>query len=405
MRRKKDRYLQLYNSLKSHFERKSKFTIQQLHDETGYTPGSLKAYFRNRLRNKFVFEQEDGIFVVLNLENVKLEDFRYLMSQKDHDIVTKNESLSVSLRNRSIQAFYTAIAIYNNPTFDYRVESFCILLCNAWELLLKARIVELNGEKEIYRENGNSISLKRAIEVLFGPTDPVRKNLEVLNEIRDSAVHLLIPELLQIETRIFQSGVFNYLKTIRTYNYPNPFALTSTGLLSIVLNENNIAERVVNIRYGDSFRGKVADFVARIKDQERSIGSADFAVPIGYKVVLTKNEKEGDLSFSVGPDGQSALLIEVAKDHNKTHPYRSTEIIKLVNLEIEPLGKSINQPLFQKILSHEKIRNSTNTPYYYRIDVPLTHKYSKDLKDFIVHKITTNQSYLEDIKLKKKFTT
>lgn len=400
MRKPKDKYLKLYNSLKSHAIARHRFTMDQLQVETGYTVGTLKAYIRNHLRNKFVFEQEPHEFAVLNFDEIRLEDFRYLMSQKDHDIITKTSSLHVSLRNRSIQAFYNSIAIYNNPTFDYRIESFCILLCNAWELLLKARIVETEGQAAIYRDDNNTISLKKAIELLFESNDPIRKNLELLNEIRDSAVHLLIPELSQVHTRLFQASVFNFLKKVRSFNYPNPYALTSTGLLSIVLDQTDIEDRVVNLKFGDSFNGRVKEFLDRMKSQETIVASPEFAVPIGYKVVLTKNEREGDISFSVGPDGQSAVVIEVAKDHNKTHPYRSIDIIKMINAEIDDETKKINLPIFQRILKHEKIRTANNTPYYYKIDSPETHKYSLELKKLVVHKLTNNPTYLEDIKRK-----
>ena len=45
------------------------------------------------------------------------------------------------LLNKSIQAALSSIELYNKPNFSYREESFTILMVNAWELLLKAKIV------------------------------------------------------------------------------------------------------------------------------------------------------------------------------------------------------------------------------------------------------------------------
>src|SRR2546425_9410945 len=42
-------------------------------------------------------------------------------------------------------ALVAAIEIYNKPDFRYREESFAILALNAWELLLKARVLHLNA--------------------------------------------------------------------------------------------------------------------------------------------------------------------------------------------------------------------------------------------------------------------
>ena len=42
------------------------------------------------------------------------------------------------------------IEIYNKPTIKYRVEAFSFMICNAWELMLKAKIIKDSGEDAIY---------------------------------------------------------------------------------------------------------------------------------------------------------------------------------------------------------------------------------------------------------------
>ena len=46
---------------------------------------------------------------------------------------------SKELLEKSVQAALSAIEIYNKPDFRYREEVFAILMCNSWELLLKAK--------------------------------------------------------------------------------------------------------------------------------------------------------------------------------------------------------------------------------------------------------------------------
>jgi hypothetical protein len=43
---------------------------------------------------------------------------------------------------KSVGAALSAIEIYNKPDFKYREETFAILMINAWELLLKAKIIK-----------------------------------------------------------------------------------------------------------------------------------------------------------------------------------------------------------------------------------------------------------------------
>ncbi len=49
--------------------------------------------------------------------------------------------------DKSISSMLSSIEIYNKPDFGYREETFSILAMNSWELLLKARILQLEGNK------------------------------------------------------------------------------------------------------------------------------------------------------------------------------------------------------------------------------------------------------------------
>lgn len=51
------------------------------------------------------------------------------------------KNITDKLLNKSKEAFMMAIEIYNKPTIHYRVEGFSFFICNAWELMLKAHII------------------------------------------------------------------------------------------------------------------------------------------------------------------------------------------------------------------------------------------------------------------------
>jgi len=120
--------------------------------------------------------------------------------------------------SKSVDATLAAIEVYNKPSFAYREESFAILAINSWELLLKARILQIDGNrlsaivdhehrllttgkmsKKLYRKTNRSgnnvaIGLFKALDRLVNEYGDkidarVRKNLEALTEIRDNAVH------------------------------------------------------------------------------------------------------------------------------------------------------------------------------------------------------------------------
>lgn len=86
-----------------------------------------------------------------------------------------------NLLNKSIEAFILGIEIYNKPTIKYRVEGFSFFICNAWELMLKAHILNSFGENELYYKDNpeRTITLENCIKKIFtNDKDPLRKNLE-----------------------------------------------------------------------------------------------------------------------------------------------------------------------------------------------------------------------------------
>ena len=57
------------------------------------------------------------------------------------------KSRSKLILEKSISAMLSAIEIYNKPDFKYREETFSVLCINSWELLLKARVLNLSDNR------------------------------------------------------------------------------------------------------------------------------------------------------------------------------------------------------------------------------------------------------------------
>ena len=95
-----------------------------------------------------------------------------------------NDNLSVNERliEKSQEAFLLAIELYNRPTIRYHAEGCCFFLCNAWELMLKARISKTLGEEAVFYPNSNrSLSLTDCIKKVFtNIEDPLRCNLAII---------------------------------------------------------------------------------------------------------------------------------------------------------------------------------------------------------------------------------
>src|ERR1022692_198683 len=126
-------------------------------------------------------------------------------------------SRSRRLLKNAEAALFSSIEIYNKPTFAYREETFAILALNAWELLLKAKLLAENENDPrclyVYEKRqltGGELSKKsylkcnragnvmtvgvpacivRLQEKRITVPPAIQKNLEALTEIRDNAIH------------------------------------------------------------------------------------------------------------------------------------------------------------------------------------------------------------------------
>jgi Protein of unknown function (DUF3644) len=65
-----------------------------------------------------------------------------------------------ALVEKSRAACIAAVETYNRASAHYREENFAILMINAWELLLKARVIKENGGKLSSVYARDSVKLK-----------------------------------------------------------------------------------------------------------------------------------------------------------------------------------------------------------------------------------------------------
>lgn len=132
--------------------------------------------------------------------------------------------LHQKLVDKAVAAITAAVEVYNKPSFAYREETFAILALNAWELLLKAKVVKDAGNdvkairmyqarptkagkpgKKLYLKrnrtgNAQTISLGTCMAALDRTPSKlhveVKNNLEALTEIRDNSVHFVTASAL-----------------------------------------------------------------------------------------------------------------------------------------------------------------------------------------------------------------
>ena len=239
--------------------------------------------------------------------------------------------------SKSEAALVAAIEVYNRPTSLYREETFCILALNAWELLIKAKLLALHSDdlhclylpqrvkkkdgslsKRVTWKQGRSGNnythmLKKAIVELekfpgIQVENAVKKNLEVLTEIRDTSVHYINagPEFARRVHEIGTACVINFvnlaqrwfnqdLSKYNLYLLPIGFVPVSGSVTGIILSreERNLVNYIVDL--------------ARNTD----IDSGDFSVSMEIGVSLKRSGSTSDGTFALtnDPNDPSATLV------------------------------------------------------------------------------------------------
>lgn len=187
-------------------------------------------------------------------------------------------------------ALLAAIELYNKPDFRYREEAFAILTLNAWELLLKAKLLAENTNRpnclffyekrqtkrgvpstKLYlrrNRSGNvhTISLGQVITDLESKkgvriSPSVKTNLDGLAEIRDNAVHYInaSPRLSKQVLEIGTASVKNFIELAKawfqldlsTYNlYLMPIGFVAAPGSATALSASPDEERLIRYLAG-----------------------------------------------------------------------------------------------------------------------------------------------------------
>ena len=77
------------------------------------------------------------------------------------------EDLSKRLVDKSVEAFIMGLEIYNKPTIRYRIEGFSFFICNAWELMLKAEMLNRNISIYFKDKNDRTLSLESVVKKIY----------------------------------------------------------------------------------------------------------------------------------------------------------------------------------------------------------------------------------------------
>ena len=277
----------------------------------------------------------------------------------------------------------------------YREETFAILMINAWELLLKARIIRENGGKvtSVYefrprkKKDGNAsklmevrrtrskspmtIGIDRCWKIVSAySSDRIDEhcvaNIEALLEIRDSATHFVAHDALLRKqlTEISLAAVRNYV-------------LAAQAWFGISFSDLNIASIPISFDLDqkdvDAIAKKppeaVARFLAHMQKVETSLAhkESDYAFTVRVDFDLIKKKTDGAVKTAVVGGADADLTVNVEED--KVPPgfiWTYQEVVerlknRYVDFKINNAFHALMKPLkANKKLCYERYLDPTN---------------------------------------------
>ena len=331
--------------------------------------------------------------------------------------MNNTQEIVKKLINKSQEAFLMAIEIYNKPTIRYRVEGFSYFICNAWELMLKAHMINTMGEHSIYYKNnpGRTLSIENCIEKVFtNNKDPLRKNLEKLIELRNTSTHFIVEEYEMVYVPLFQSCILNFNEKMSKFHNIDMTDIVPQNFLTLSVSMKALNESEIIAKYPEEIATKLIDKKNDIDDIAMGTNEK-FAIRIEHYHYLTKDKGKATSFVKIDNNAEAGVkIIHELKDPNNTHRYTTKTCVETIrerlrkeNIKIYYKGNETKFTSFHfnHFCKYYRIKENERLCYIHKQFTNYQYTYSQQAIDFIVDEIKKDpKNILDNIKQKNKST-
>ena len=321
------------------------------------------------------------------------------------------ENLSERLVDKSIEAFVMVLEIYNKPTIKYRIEGFSFFVCNAWELMLKAHLINKDGLDSIYynKNTSQSISLSDAVSRVYTDVNqPLRKNLEELIHLRNTATHFITQDDEIMYAPFFQSNVLSFSEQINRFHQIKIVDFIPQNFLTLSVNITQLTDDEVRRKYSadtaKSFLGR-RDHLEALK---KTSSSNDLYIPFRVEFYQTKKIEDADLTYAIDNNSTDKIgVVKVEIDPKNKYALTRKNVLGAVNKQLKAKNIAFN---YTSVNGENLFNEHTLTlmDRYYGLSDKFAYtfinskRYSQQFVDEVVHIIQSNPDVISHIKNKKR---
>lgn len=305
------------------------------------------------------------------------------------------------LIEKSKEAFSMAIEIYNKPTIKYRVEGFSFFICNAWELMLKAHMINKFGEDSIYYKDNKdrTITLENCLQKVFtNEKAPLRRNLTKIIELRNTSTHFVTEEYEMIYIPLFQACILNFVEKMQEFHDVDMTEIIPQNFLTLAVSMKALDESVIRAKYPEEIANKMISTNEQLEPMIAENNQA-FAIKIEHLHFITKDKNQATSFVHVDKNAEAGVkIIKELKDPNNTHKYTMKTAIKEITRRLQSAGIEfiMNQYVFDLFNKVYGIKENERYCYVHRQYAQPSYTYSMQAIDLIVGEIQKDPDNIVD---------
>lgn len=311
----------------------------------------------------------------------------------------KNYKLYKRCLNKSVEAFKLAIEIFNKPTVNYRSEGFCFFICNAWDLMLKAKIIRDRDIKDIYRKNGDTKSVGELLNLVIpSQTDYTRRNLELVYELRNQATHFILKDFDIVYAPIFQACVINYVNKFTDYFDRSPIKESDSNYIVLVSNIKQIDEAKIMNKHNKKSAELLINALKEIKENKGN-DKMVLDLNVDIRLRLEKSKNKADINFAYEKDANvSNTIAEKEVDKRLRYPYTYTTLFEELTKRFSSKIPSLTSATLKKYCEVNKIYDNDIYFFDMKDGSYKSKKYSASFLDALTIQLQSNINLFENYK-------
>ncbi|WCZ33624.1 MULTISPECIES: DUF3644 domain-containing protein [Corynebacterium] len=249
------------------------------------------------------------------------------------------EQIVERLLEKSKEAFALGVELYNRPTLKYHAETCSIFLCNAWELMLKAHLIQKRGIDSIYYSDGSgrTLALKDCLKKVYtNDKDPLRVNMDELIKFRNVNTHFITDEYEIFIGPFLQKSVMNYADKLLELHGESVSDLIPENYLALAVRRGTIDPDIIRAKYEPRVAEKLLKMSRSAADAAGTGEGGSAAAIYETNLRIVKKAQDADLNVYVDNTADAGVaIVKDVRDAASYYPYTAKNAVQEVKSRLE----------------------------------------------------------------------